>query len=79
MGLKYMKKIFLIFLKIYQMILSPLKPYATCRFYPTCSNYAAQVIKSHGLLRGGLLSLKRICRCHPWCEGGIDLPPKIKD
>lgn len=48
-----------------------------CRFYPSCSHYAIEAIREHGLLRGGWFSLRRIGRCHPFNPGGIDLvPPK---
>lgn len=46
-----------------------------CRFYPTCSEYAAQAIQKHGILRGGGLALKRIAKCHPAHPGGIDEVP----
>ncbi len=49
-----------------------------CRFYPSCSCYAMDAIKLHGVLRGCYLTLKRILRCHPWCQGGFDpVPEKI--
>lgn len=47
-----------------------------CRFYPSCSEYALEALKRHGGLRGGWLSLRRLLRCHPWHEGGIDLVPE---
>lgn len=48
---------------------------ASCRFYPTCSEYTRQAIVKYGLFKGGWLGLKRICRCHPWNEGGYDPVP----
>lgn len=61
---------------IYRKVISPLKP-PTCRFYPTCSDYALEAIETHGPLKGSYLAVKRICRCHPFHPGGIDLvPPK---
>ena len=50
-----------------------------CRFLPTCSEYAMQAIQTHGVLKGGLLSLWRILRCNPWSRGGYDPVPEKKD
>lgn len=47
---------------------------AGCRFYPTCSRYAEAAINRYGALRGGMKSLRRILRCHPWHSGGYDPP-----
>lgn len=48
-----------------------------CRFYPSCSEYAAQAIQEYGAAKGSLMACKRLCKCHPWHEGGVDLvPPK---
>ncbi len=60
----------------YRYIISPLLP-QTCRFTPTCSRYAIQAIENHGTLRGILLSLWRIMRCHPFCQGGYDPVPPV--
>jgi len=46
-----------------------------CRFYPSCSAYAAEAIEAHGALRGGILAARRILRCHPFGASGIDLVP----
>ena len=46
-----------------------------CRFYPTCSEYTKQAILKYGLFKGGLLGIKRICKCHPLNEGGYDPIP----
>lgn len=61
-------------IRAYQVLISPLFP-PSCRFTPTCSNYALQAIDSHGVLRGGWLAVKRIGRCHPWNPGGYDPVP----
>lgn len=62
-------------IRFYQYCISPLFP-ACCRFRPTCSDYAREAVLTHGLVRGGLLAVCRILRCHPWCKGGYDpVPP----
>jgi hypothetical protein len=69
-----MKRILLALIRAYQYFLSPLAP-STCRFSPTCSHYAREVIEKHGPLRGVWLSIKRILRCNPWNPGGYDPAP----
>lgn len=61
-------------IRLYQVTLSPLVG-NRCRFYPTCSQYADEAIAVHGPLRGSWLAAKRLCRCHPFCEGGLDPVP----
>lgn len=61
-------------IKIYQYAISPLMA-PTCRFTPSCSQYAIEVIIKHGALRGSWLSLKRVLRCNPWHPGGHDPAP----
>ena len=68
-----MKKMVLFLIKIYQGI-SRHTP-AVCRFYPTCSEYTKQAIIKYGLFKGLKLGGKRICKCHPWHEGGYDPVP----
>ena len=70
-----MKKIALFLISIYQKI-SALTP-SRCRFYPTCSEYTKQAIARYGLIRGGWLGAKRICKCHPLNEGGYDPVPDL--
>lgn len=62
----------------YQSAISPFTP-KSCRFEPTCSHYAAQAIARYGVRRGGMLGLKRACRCHPWGEFGLDPVPDLDD
>ena len=58
----------------YQRWISPLFP-PTCRYYPTCSTYMLQALVKHGALKGGLMGLARILRCHPFVRGGVDPVP----
>lgn len=58
----------------YQLLLSPFLG-SNCRFYPTCSNYMVEAIELHGVLRGLWLGVRRLSRCHPYHEGGIDPVP----
>jgi len=69
-----MNKIIILLISFYQKYISPLKP-ATCRFYPTCSEYATQALKKYGLLKGLRLSAGRVLRCHPFSSGGYDPLP----
>ena len=59
---------------LYQRFVSPFLG-ANCRFFPSCSSYAREALEKHGMLRGGWLSMKRLCRCHPLHPGGIDPVP----
>jgi len=68
------RAILLAFIAAYRWLLSPLLPPA-CRFHPSCSAYAAEAVRRHGAWRGSFLTVKRLARCHPLCEGGIDPVP----
>lgn len=68
-----LKKIAVFLINLYQKF-SALKP-PVCRFYPTCSQYAKEAISKYGIIKGGWLSVKRICRCHPLNPGGYDPVP----
>lgn len=69
-----MKKILIFLVKCYRKYISPLKR-PCCRFYPTCSQYALEALTKYGALKGSWLALRRILKCHPWHEGGIDPVP----
>ncbi|HWG37747.1 MAG TPA: membrane protein insertion efficiency factor YidD [Terriglobales bacterium] len=66
--------VLLTLLRGYQRGISPWLP-PRCRFYPSCSEYAAQAIAQHGAVRGSWLAARRLARCHPFHEGGVDLVP----
>ena len=70
-----MKRILLALISGYKIALSPLLG-ANCRFFPTCSSYAAESIERHGALYGSWLAVKRIAKCHPWHRGGVDPVPR---
>lgn len=61
-------------IRSYQLTLGPWLG-GNCRFYPSCSNYALDAVAHHGAIRGGWLTLKRVCKCHPLHPGGVDLVP----
>ena len=63
-----------VLIKLYQRFLSPMLG-GSCRFYPTCSNYALQSFQKYGLLSGSILTIKRLCKCHPFHSGGLDEVP----
>jgi putative membrane protein insertion efficiency factor len=58
----------------YQVAISPMFG-PSCRFYPTCSNYAMEAIREHGALKGAMLAAVRLAKCHPWHPGGFDPVP----
>jgi uncharacterized protein len=60
--------------RVYQTFFSAMMPSA-CKFYPSCSHYAAEALRIHGARRGSWLALRRISRCHPFTRGGVDLVP----
>ena len=63
-----MKQVLIALVKFYRKYISPLTP-PTCRYVPTCSQYALEALEKYGALKGGWLALKRICRCHPFHKG----------
>lgn len=66
-----MKYLVLSFLQLYKAILSPFLP-PSCRFTPTCSEYAREAVEKYGVIGGTWLGTKRILRCQPFCKGGFD-------
>jgi len=71
---KAIRKIFIFPVLIYQYVISPFFP-SSCRYTPTCSNYAKESILKHGVIKGTILSAKRISKCHPWGGKGYDPVP----
>lgn len=65
---------FIVLIKFYQYCISPFTP-STCRYTPTCSQYALQAFRKHGPLKGFWLTLKRLLSCHPWGGSGYDPVP----
>lgn len=66
-----MKKVFLLIIQGYQKLISPMFP-PSCRFYPSCSEYAYQSIFRHGVLKGMFYAIVRVGKCHPFHPGGVD-------
>lgn len=66
-----MKKLLLALIRVYQKNISPMKP-PSCRFIPTCSQYAAEAIEKYGAAKGGWLAVKRLSKCHPFHRGDHD-------
>lgn len=69
-----MLRLMLGLIKLYQYCISPFFP-PSCRFSPTCSDYAREALIKYGFIKGMILSLSRILRCHPWNRGGYDPVP----
>jgi putative membrane protein insertion efficiency factor len=69
-----MRRFIIGFIKGYQLIISPHLGQC-CRFHPTCSGYATEAVQRHGVLRGTVLTARRILRCHPFHDGGYDPVP----
>jgi len=72
-----MRFVVIFLLRAYRYLLSPFLG-NNCRFYPSCSSYAETAVERFGILSGGWLALRRISRCHPWHEGGVDPAPELK-
>jgi len=70
-----MRWLFLLPIWLYRRLISPWKP-KSCRFVPTCSQYAMEAYRRHGSVRGTWLTMRRLLRCHPFCEPGYDPVPE---
>ncbi len=67
-----MKHLLILLVRIYRVVLSPLKGGPTCRFYPSCSEYALQALTRYGAIKGSALAIWRVLRCNPFNPGGYD-------
>lgn len=77
-----MKLIVRTFFKAYKLVVSPILhwmcgPGAGCRFLPSCSEYFAEAVETHGICKGASLGARRLCRCHPWGKSGYDPVPGV--
>jgi putative membrane protein insertion efficiency factor len=70
-----MKILFILPIRFYRIAISPMMA-PHCRFHPSCSAYAEAAIRRHGAVKGMVLAVNRILRCHPWAEGGLDPVPE---
>lgn len=70
-----MKRILIAIVKLYRKYISPMKRVPTCRFTPTCSEYALEALQRYGAIRGSYLAVRRILKCHPFHKGGFDPVP----
>lgn len=76
---KYIKKFLIFLIRTYQLTISPRFSHGSCRFTPTCSQYAIEAIEIHGIFKGSLLAFWRILRCNPFNKGGWDPVPQKKN
>jgi putative membrane protein insertion efficiency factor len=63
--------------RTYRLAISPMLA-PSCRYWPSCSEYAIEALRRHGVVRGGWLTTRRLCRCHPWAAGGVDEVPAAR-
>jgi putative membrane protein insertion efficiency factor len=69
-------KVFIVLIRAYQFVLSPMLG-QRCKYYPSCSNYAIEALRVHGVVRGAGLATWRVLRCNPFSDGGVDtVPPR---
>jgi putative membrane protein insertion efficiency factor len=71
------RKLLLLMIRAYQIAISPMFG-ARCRFYPSCSSYTHTAVQRFGVMHGTWLGVRRLCRCHPFCNGGYDPVPDEK-
>lgn len=71
-----MRHLLILLIRLYQMVISPFLPANSCRFFPSCSTYTIESIQRHGAFKGTLLGAARICKCHPYHDGGYDPVPE---
>ncbi len=69
-----MRSVAVLPIRLYQLTISRLLPANTCKYHPSCSEYAVLAIRKHGVLRGVTMAGWRLLRCNPWSHGGIDYP-----
>ena len=69
--IRVFRELALLPLHLYRRVMSPLVG-PRCRYHPSCSEYAAQAVREHGVIRGGVLAAWRVLRCNPWSHGGLD-------
>ncbi|MDH5409131.1 MAG: membrane protein insertion efficiency factor YidD [Gammaproteobacteria bacterium] len=72
-----MQRLIIALIRLYRLILSPFVG-QHCRFHPTCSEYAIDAVHQHGTFKGSWLAARRLSKCHPWHEGGLDPVPDPK-
>jgi putative membrane protein insertion efficiency factor len=68
------RSVFILPIRLYQRVISPVMPANTGKYHPSCSEYAALAIRKHGVFKGIPMAGWRLLRCHPWSHGGIDYP-----
>ena len=74
--IRLLRKLYVLPIRLWQRGISPFLP-PTCRYSPTCSQYAIEAVRDHGIVKGSVLTLWRILRCHPFADGGYDpVPPR---
>lgn len=72
------KKLLIGIIKFYRRFISVLKPYPTCKYIPTCSQYAIEALEKNGVILGSLLAIWRLLRCNPFSQGGYDPVPELR-